>query len=177
MDYSPIVLKNKGIPCNLIKVQRVQGTEEFERIFTDDGEPIIEQVNIKFTNNVIAEIEMHWGSLESWQEKLEAMPVSTLRQTMAFCLKRHPVEVGEAMLDGEVLTYSNVIGAAWGIANGVDPMVASGMLKQSTALANEQRRILNDAMKEQQEKTEAFLGSSGSRPGPKRAARSKSSGN
>lgn len=176
MDYSPIVLKNKGIPCQLAKVKKIDGVEDWERELTEDGEPLVEQVNIRFTNNIIAEIEMHWGSLEAWQEKLESMPVSALRQTLAFCLKRHPVEIGEAMLDGEILTYSNIVGTAWAISNGVDPTVASTMLKQSNALAVEQRKILNTAMQEQQKKTEAFLGSSGSRPGPKRAARSKSSG-
>lgn len=176
MDYSPIVLKNKGIPITLAKVNKTEGLDEFAREYDEAGEPITETLNIRFTNNVISEIEEFYGSLESWQERLEKQPVSTLRQTIAFALRRHVSAVGEAMLEGENMQYSNIIGIAWAIANGVDPIVASRMLKQSAALAEEQKRILKEALQQEQDKAVASLGDSGSQPGPKRAARSKSSG-
>ena len=177
MDYSPIVLKNKGVPTQFYKTKKVDSNVDvWEREYDELGEPIIVESYVRFNNNVIADIEVHWGSLEEWQEKLEKQPVNTLRQTLAFATRRHNSDIGEAMLDGEVLGYSNVIGTAWAIANGVDPIKASRMLKQSTELAEEQKRLLNEAMDEQQEKTQDFLGSSGTQPGPKRAARTKSSG-
>jgi hypothetical protein len=177
MDYSPIVLKNKGVPTKFYKTKKVEGgLDLWEREYDDVGEPIIVESFVRFNNNIIADIEVHWGSLEDWQDKLEKQPVHTLRQTLAFATRRHNVDIGEAMLDGEVLGYSNVIGTAWAIANGVDPIMASRMLKQSAELAVEQKRMLNEAMSQQQEKTQDFLGSSGTQPGPKRAARTKSSG-
>lgn len=177
MDYSPIVLKNKGVPITLAKVNKTENIDEFTREYDDVGEPVTESVNIRFTNNVISEIEEFYGSLEQWQERLEKQPVSTLRQTLAFSLRRHVSSVGEAMLEGENMQYSNAVGIAWAIANGVDPIVASRMLKQSAALAEEQKRILKEALMEQQEQITASPGDSGSQPGPKRAARTKSSGN
>lgn len=177
MDYSPIVLKNKGIPITLAQVSRVGTSDDYVREYDDVGEPLTESVNIRFTNNVISEIEEFYGSLEQWQERLEKQPISTLRQTIAFAIRRHVTAVGEGMLEGENMQYSNAIGIAWAIANGVDPTVASKMLKQSSALAEEQKRILKEALQAQQQEIVDSLGDSGTQPGPKRAARSKSSGN
>lgn len=176
MDYSPIVLKNKGIEIPLAKVTKIEGVEDYVREYAEDGEPVIEKVWLRFNNNVISDIEEHYGGLELWQQRLEQHPISTLRQTLSFALRRHVVQVGEAMLEGENLTYSNAIGVAWAIANGVDPIVASRMLKQSAELASEQKRLMQEILTEQM-KTQNSPGESGSQPGRKRAARTKSSGN
>lgn len=175
MDYSPIVLKNKGIEIALVKVIKIDGAEDYVREYAEDGEPVIEKVWLRFNNNVISDIEEHYGGLELWQQRLENHPISTLRQTLAFALRRHVVAIGEAMIEGENLTYSNAIGIAWAIANGVDPIVASRMLKQSAALADEQKQAMQSILTEQVTIQDS-LGESGSQPGPKRAARTKSSG-
>lgn len=176
MDYSPIVLKNKGIPCSFAKTKKIDEAT-YERQFDEEGNPVLENLMIRFTNNTIADIEQHWGNLELWQEALAQRPTTTCRDTLAFSLKRNPLDIGEAMIEGEIMTYSNVIGIAWAIANGVDPIVASRMLKQSAALAEAQKEVLNKAMEESNQTIQDSLGNSGSKPGSKRAARSKSSGN
>jgi hypothetical protein len=175
MDYSPLILKNKGVPCEFAKTQKVG--DSWERVIGEDGE--IEKVvhHVKFTNNSISDIELHYGGLESWQQKLEKFPVTVVRQTLAFALKRDVIDVGEAMLDGEVVMYSNVVGTAWSIANGVDPQIASRMLRQSVGLANEQKKMLNEELQKSTVAEEDSTGQSGSDSGPKRASRSKSSGN
>lgn len=174
MDYSPVILKNKGVPCKFIKLAK--NGETWERVVSEDGEPETETQFVKFTNNSISDIELHYGGLDAWQEQLEKFPVTAVRQTLSFVLQQEPVRVGEAMLDGEVVMYSNVIGTAWSIANGVDPTLASQVLQQSTRLAEDQKRILN----EQMSKAVTVItspGTSGSDSGPKRASRSKNSGN
>lgn len=148
----------------------------WERTYTEDGEVEKTVHHIKFTNNVISDIEVHFGGLEAWQQSLEKFPITTVRQTFAFVLKRELMEVGEAMLDGEVVMYSNVIGTAWSIANGVDPTTASLMLRQSVGLANEQKQALNEELNKSLEKLDSSPGLSGTDSGPKRASRSKSSG-
>ena len=173
MDYSPIVLKNKGVPIKLAQVTAL-GADIFERALNENDEVIEQEKMLRFTNNVVAEIEQHWGGLENWQTALEQMPVSTIRQTLSYALKMNLSEVGEAMLDGEIIVYSNAIGVAWAIANGVDPIVASRMLKQSAVLAEEQKQSMQKVMDLAVQ--ENFPGDSGTQPGPKRAARSKSSG-
>ena len=149
----------------------------WERVYTEDGE--VEKVvyNVKFTNNVISDIEIHFGGLEAWQEKLEKFPLTTVRQTLAFVFRKDVIEVGEAMLDAEVVMYANIIGTAWSIANGVDPTIASRMLLQSVGLAKEQKQALNEELNKTLEKMDSSLGLSGTDSGPKRASRSKSSGN
>lgn len=174
MDYTPVILKNKGVPCEFIKLNKVGDT--WERVTDEEGEPEKQIFFVKFTNNSISDIELHYGGLEAWQEQLEKYPITTVRQTLAYALKRDVLEVGEAMLDGEVVMYSNVIGTAWSIANGVDPTVASLMLQQSVGLASEQKRLLNEQLSKTLDQTSS-LGTSGSGSGPKRASRSKSSGN
>jgi hypothetical protein len=176
MDYTPLVLKNKGVACKIIKVKQIPGSDEYEREFDDAGNPVIESVFVRFSNNTIADIEEHWGGLEVWQETLDKMPVSTVRQTLSFALKMSNVAVGEAMIDGEITNYSNIIGVAWAIANGVDPSVASRLLEQSVALAEDQRKTLNEAIN-RQVKVQASPGDSGTQPGRKPTARTKSSGN
>lgn len=175
MDYSPIILKNKGVPCEFAKTQRSGDT--WERVFSEDGE--IEKVvyHVRFTNNIISDVEIHFGGLEAWQEKLEKFPTTTIRQTLSFALKKDVTEVGEAMLDGEVVMYSNIVGTAWSIANGVDPTIASRMLQQSVGLASEQKQALNEELSKSLQKIDSSLGLSGTDSGPKRASRSKNSGN
>lgn len=174
MDYSPVILKNKGVPCKFIKLAK--NGETWERVVNEDGEPELETLFIKFTNNSISDIELHFNGLENWQEQLEKFPITTVRQTLAFVLRRDAIQIGEAMLDGEVVMYSNVIGTSWSIANGVDPTVASQMLKQSVGLADEQKRLLNEQLSKTL-KTTSSPGTSGSDSGQKRASRSKNSGN
>ena len=175
MDYTPLVLKNKGVACKVAKVKQIPGTEEYEREFDDAGNVVIDSVFVRFSNNIIADIEEHWGGLEAWQESLEKMPVSTVRQTLSFALKISNVAAGESMLDGEITNYSNVIGVAWAIANGVDPSAASRLLEQSVALADNQKKMLNDAIVKQV-KIQDSPGDSGTQPGRKPTARTKSSG-
>lgn len=173
MDYTPVVLKNKGVPCEFAKTQKTEIS--WQRITDEEGEPQKETLFVKFTNNSISDIELHFNGLEAWQEQLEKFPITTIRQTLAFVLRRDVFDVGEAMLDGEVVMYSNVIGTAWSIANGVDPITASQLLKQSVGLANEQKQALNEELNKTM-KASSSLGTSGTDSGPKRANRSKTSG-
>lgn len=174
MDYSPVILKNKGVPCEFAKT--IKSGDTWERVYSDDGEIEKTVHHVKFTNNVISDIELHFGGLEAWQQSLEKFPITTVRQTFSFVLKRDIIEVGEAMLDGEVVMYSNVIGTAWSIANGVDPTTASLMLQQSVGLAKEQKQALNEELNKSLENLNSSPGPSGTDSGPKRASRSKSSG-
>jgi hypothetical protein len=175
MDYSPIVLKNKGISVEVAKVKQVE-PQVWEREYDEVGETVKETVFIRFSNNVISDIEDHWGSLDLWQQALEQRPVSTIRQTLAYSLKKAPDAIGEMMLEGQTIHYSNAIGVAWALANGVDPTSASRMLKQSAELAEEQKKMLNEQINQSTVMMENSLGKSGTQPGAKRAARTKSSG-
>ena len=178
MDYTPIILKNKGVPCSFSKVKYInENPPTWEKVYDAEGNIVAESLNIKFTNNSIADIETHYKGLDNWQNQLESLPVSSIRQTFSFVLNLPVNQVGEMMLEGELLHYSNVIGAAWAIANGVDPKVASRMLRQSAELAVNQRKTLNETLTETLNLgTEDSPGTNGSDSGSKPASRSKNSG-
>lgn len=183
MDYTPTILKNKGISCQFVKTQKsTTASSGWERVLDEQDEPVKETLLIRFNNNSISDIEEFWGGLDAWQEALEKKPWSAMRQTLSFVLGRDVQDVGEAMMDGEIVTYSNVIGSAWSIANGVDPSVASQMLTQALRLAEENKKALQENLRETLPAlglpmTQLDNGSNGSGSGPKRASRSKNSGN
>lgn len=168
MDYTPIVLKNKGIPIEVAVVEKTDnGT--YKRKFNEEGECEKETVYIRFTHNVIAELEERYGDLENWQRMQETRPSSSARDTMAMCLRRERESVGEAMLEGSLMDYQNAIAMAWSICNGVDPTTASKLLRQAAKLAEEQRNAVNQELENQlpKENPKPSRGKSGSPSGQK----------
>lgn len=180
MDYTPTILKNVGISCQFSKTKA--DANGWSRVLDEKAEIAKETLMIRFNNNSISEIEEFWGGLEPWQDALEKKPYTTIRQTLSFVLQREIIDIGEAMLEGEIVAYANVIGSAWSIANGVDPDVASQMLTQAFRLAEENKKALQKNLEEMMPllgmpQTESDNGNSGLVSGPKRASRSKNSGN
>jgi hypothetical protein len=175
MDYTPIILKNKGVPVEFAVVEK-QPEGTYKRKFNEEGEPEIEKVFVRFTHNTIADIEDKYITLDLWQNGMETRPTSTVRDTFALAMNKDPYEIGEAMLEGRIFEYSNAISASWGIANGVDPIVASRLLRQGNDLARNQLDEQNKAITENLDLQDS-PGKSGSPSGTKRAVASKSSGN
>ena len=70
MEYSPEILRNKGVPITVADVVNIDGQWELQ--YTPEGELKTEEINVKFTHNVIADIEELWGGLEKWQEAMES---------------------------------------------------------------------------------------------------------
>lgn len=165
MDYTPIVLKNKGIPVEIAVLEKAEdGT--FRRRFNEEGECEKETVHIRFTHNVIADLEERYGDLETWQRMQEVKPSSTARDTMALCLRKDKHYVGEAMLEGSLMDYQNAIAMAWSVCNGVDPTTASKLLRQAAKLAEEQKNAVNKELESQIPKeAKPSRGKSGSQSG------------
>ena len=165
MDYTPIVLKNKGIPTQLAVVERTEDGY-YKRKFNEEGDCEKETVYIRFNHNVIADLEDRYGDLENWQRMQETKASSTARDTMALCLRREKESVGEAMLEGFLMDYQNAIAMAWSICNGVDPTTASKLLRQATKLAEEQKNAVNKELESQLPKEQKpSRGKSGSQSG------------
>lgn len=166
MDYTPIVLKNKGVPVEIAVVEKSEdGT--WRRRFNEEGECVKETVYVRFTHNIIADLEEQYGDLEAWQRQSEIRVTSVARDTLAMCLRADKEKIGEAMLEGSIMEYQNAIAMAWSITNGVDPMVASKMLRQAAKLANEQKQAVNAELESQLPKEpKPSRGKSGSASGP-----------
>ena len=168
MDYTPEVLRNKGVSVQIAQLR--QEGADWKPIYNEDGELETEELWIKFTHNIIADIEEIYDSLAEWQEAMANKPISTLRRTIGL-IKAEPVEkIGLRLIEGQINSYSNAIGAAWGLANGVDPTVASRLLEQAEVAADSQIEMMNQelitALDELDEAIETdTLGSSQSQPG------------
>lgn len=177
MDYTPIVLKNKGVPVPFAKTTQDE-SGEWVRVIDAAGEVETQTFHIRVTNNTVADMEEQWGSLDAWQDAMDKQPISTIRKTLAMTLKRQPEDIGEAMLEGQQVAYQTAIAVAWAIANGVDPTAASLALKHTAGLASEQRKIVEQALLGEMANQPQVdsPGKSGSTSGRKRAVRSTSSG-
>ena len=144
MDYTPAVLKNNGVPVPYCKV-RLEG-ENWQPVWDSEGELELEEGYVRFTHNIIAEVEELWEGLTEWQEAMELKPVSTLRRTLGLMLGEPLGQVGARMVEGRLTEYTNAVGVAWALANGVDPTVAQRLLEQSRAAVNSQISLLDDQL-------------------------------
>lgn len=157
-QYSPRVLRNKGIPIDLLEVEQAAGGR-WRPVPADDidenelSDPkagrTLERVFVKFDFNVIADIEAEFGGIEQWQSSMQDSPASAVRKTLAFVLDRPVEQVGKQMVDGDLQHYGGVIGVAWALANGVDPFVATDMLTkldvaEAEARAKQARMLLDE---------------------------------
>ena len=142
MEYSPEILRNKGVPITVADVVNIDGQWELQ--YTPEGELKTEEINVKFSHNVIADIEELWGGLEKWQEAMESKPVSTLRRILSVITREPTDMVGVRMIEGRLPEYSNGIGVAWAMANGVDPKIASQLLKEAAIGVDSQIEMLNE---------------------------------
>ncbi len=152
MDYTPAVLKNKGVPVSLAALREEGG--KWVPIYDAEGVQETEEFHVRFTHNVIADVEELWEGLAEWQEGMELKPVSTLRRTFALLLVESVEKAGMRLLEGRLSDYSSAIGVAWAIANGVDPTVASRLLAQAVTVTEEQIKALNENLAEAVEEIE-----------------------
>ena len=106
-------------------------------------------------------------------------PVSTLRRTLGLLLKEPLDKTGMRMIEGNLTDYTNAVGVGWALANGVDPTVASRLLKQAQSAVDSQTKILNDELTKtvaEMEEAEDTLGEPQSQRGAKQTKGTKTSG-
>jgi len=179
MDYTPAVLRNKGVPVLVAELREENGA--WAQIYDSEGNAETKEVYVRFTHNTIADIEEVWDGLPDWQEAMAAKPVSTLRRTYGLILSEPVEKVGMRLIEGQLGSYNNAIGTAWALANGVDPIVASRLLEQAEVATDSQITMLNDelseTLKEVETETKGTPGKQPSVPGAKaRTKGTKSSG-
>ena len=144
-EFSPAILRNKGVPIVLHNVRR-SDDNEWVGIYDSDGTPETSTYYVRFTHNVIADIEERWDGLEKWQESIDSKPVSTMRSTLGILILETPEKTGAMMVEGRLAEYNNAIGVAWALANGVDPTVASQLLQEANKTVDSQINALNSEM-------------------------------
>ena len=144
IDFTPEVLRNKGVPTEFAVV--IKGDDDWIKKYDSEGNHEEDIRNIKFTHNVIADLEEGWDGLANWQESLDEKPISTLRKTLSLMFGISVDKVGAMMLEGRLPEYNNAIGVAWAIANGVDPTMAIRLLEQTKIAVDSQIGMINAEM-------------------------------
>tara|TARA_R100001530_G_C4266257_1_gene141879 strand:- start:125 stop:685 length:561 start_codon:yes stop_codon:yes gene_type:complete len=179
MDYTPEVLRNKGVAIVLANIRR--GENDWAPVYDANGDLETSEIFVKFTHNIIADIEEAFDGLENWQEAMQTKPVSTLRRTLALALMEPTDQVGMKMIEGRLPEYSNSIGIAWALANGVDPEMASRLLESATVQVDSQIKLLNEEIgntltEVEEEVAKVTRGKTQSQPGAKQTKGTKTSG-
>lgn len=136
MTANPVVLKNKGIPVKAYVIEQDPRTGAWNRKETgDEDHPwAIADFWVRMDNNVLADLEDEFGSLDGFEEAMQKRTSVGIRA--AFCsilgfeLNREgKVAAGLKIIEGEQANYATALGAAMSLANGVDPMQAAEMLE------------------------------------------------
>lgn len=142
-SVSPAVLKNRGVPMTVHAVVRdADGRLTGERVFDDAaGEFVMESAPryIRFDNNTLSDIEdtdVGWGSIDNWEEALVNTPFRTVRRTLALCWGFDPQDDNDLRVVGAICPDANeevgtLIGAAYMLANGMDPQLVGESIRQA----------------------------------------------
>jgi hypothetical protein len=143
MDYTPAVLRNRGVPAEFYALEETEEGTPFLPEITGNQKRAKETRFVRFDFNTIADIETLFGDTEKWQESMAQSPATAIRRTLALSfganaddpdgLKRAERAVGLSLIEGKILEYGSAISVAWGLANGLDPTKAVEALEQAKA--------------------------------------------
>ncbi|MGV8972719.1 MAG: hypothetical protein ACOH10_10390 [Rhodoglobus sp.] len=139
---SPAVLKNRGVPMTVhTVVLNDDGQATDVRALDSANEYAMEPAPryIRFDNNILSDIEdtdLGWGSVDAWEEALIASPFKTVRATLALCWgfdpkSRDDLRVVGAICPDATEEVGTLIGAAYMLANGMDPQLVGEAIRQS----------------------------------------------
>ncbi len=183
MELNPVLVRNKGFPVRMAKVEPVPDSNpsRWRRVVQDEetGEPVTHTVWVRFDNNSVADIEEAFGSVNNYQSAMSVRSYSTLRKALAVALACEEREVGTAMLAEEGPDYLLAVQMAWSVAMGMDPTQAAKALEEGRkSLAAEKQRVSDEIDAELAESilSAPSLGVNGSADGSKPVATLSSSG-
>lgn len=141
-SVSPAVLKNRGVPMTVhVVVRDGDGNPTAERALDDADQFVMEPAPryIRFDNNILSDVEdpeLGWGSIDDWEEALSTAPFRTVRATLALCWGFNPqdreaLRVVGAICPDATEEVGTLIGAAYMLANGMDPQLVGEAIRQS----------------------------------------------
>ncbi len=122
MEPNAVILKNRGVSLRMAATEA--NGDSFRAKILDEatGEPVVENVWVRFTANEVADIEETFGSIDKFQTSMSEKPTSTVRTAIAIATGRAPRDVGAAMLPDETTQYMVSVQVAWAVAMGImDP--------------------------------------------------------
>jgi len=150
MDFTPITLRNVGVPTRMATLDA-----EDKPTYGPDGKPLTEVAYFQFDNNVLAEFEAAFGSVQKFIEALDNQPYQALRLALSIVLDVEP-RVAANRVPNDENGIADVVAAlfvALAISQGVDPTRAAtaypqtvAALRQTQAETREQLSVLLDSI-------------------------------
>ena len=122
MDFTPVTLRNVGVPLRLA-VLDLDGKETYDTA----GKPITETGHLRFDNNVLAEFEGTFGSVQKFVDAIDTAPYQTLRMALAVAWEVEP-RVAANRIPNDENGLADTVAAlfvALAISQGVDPTRAA----------------------------------------------------
>lgn len=130
------VLRNLGAP---VRVWKLDGNRQ--RIIGPTGEPETELRYLRFTHNLLADVEEQWDSQSGLEKAIRSKSFTTMRRLFAFAWGMSTPfavaagddsgerTVGELLIETETANYIAAFACALALANGVDPTTAAELLR------------------------------------------------
>lgn len=189
MESNPTVLRNKGVPIELYRLD-----EDGKVVVGEEGEAKRETVWVRFDANAIVDLEdafdgyvgreevpyvgadgrpvdgrftvvqrPYYGT-DGLEKAMEERPIRTLRTVLAIALGSTEKRVGAAMLPEMIPAYQTAFTAAWSMAQGVSPEAVGKLLEvarvQLARAAEEREKSTEEQMVKLMESLEATAPSS-----------------
>lgn len=194
MEYTPAILRAKGVAVPVAQVARHQEKigppptdplaeddrpveVRYEQATDEEGNVLEEDkpLWLRFTMNAIADLEERYGSQAQFQQDFMMRPVSAIREVFAIVGGWSEEQAGARMLGAHIETYKSAIGAAWGLAHGMDPSKLARAMQQ-VARAGAEKIAFVDGLMEPPSTEGSSPGTDGSQPGPEPDGPSTNSG-
>ena len=142
LNYSAPILRNKGVPVRLIRLD-ANGEPVTETVVDEETKesyekPVTDVCHLRITNNILADLEDIYGSMDAFEEALDAKTTPTLRVVFGMCFdndRTSRVAFGRIYDITEAATATTT---AFALASGLDPETAVVMHRKALALAAEQ---------------------------------------
>lgn len=124
-SFTPTIsgLKNEGVNIQVWKVAKVTeqdpdtGTEAISYQRLDEKRVL----NVRFTNAVMADLELEYGSMEQWQEEIGKRPYNVVLSTFVTLTGKPRNQVSEMLDSATNDEYQVALLLAWMMAMGANP--------------------------------------------------------
>lgn len=145
-SFTPTIagLKNAGVDVQVWKTQAVTEKDP------DTGQDNIvyhhldekRLLNIRFTNAVMADLEIEYGSMENWQNEINTRPYNVVLSTIVHVTGKPRALVSEMLDSATNEEYQVALLLAWMMAMGADPANLGKMLGMAEQLGQARKTLM-----------------------------------
>jgi hypothetical protein len=140
-NFTAPVLRNKGVPVHMIKVD-AEGIHVTKHMVDEESmeeyeEPVIEIAYLRITNNVLADLEEIYGSTEKFEQAIDEHPANAIRTVYGLAFDGSALsQLAFSRIPPQGMPEAAVaVTTAFGLASGMDPQQAVTLHRKGLELA------------------------------------------